>query len=212
VLHFAQSEIAESGAFASLSRLGLCFTTGVLAFVLRDQLPIGLAGLMITGGAYVLLRGTSLEIFALIVLTAYLSAAVASIPFGRLAQWTRETDTSYGTYIYGWPVMQLVVAFIPGLSQMQLFALTLALLVPIAYLSWRFIEKPALSFKRRPVAPQLGQLGRKIAEPRAPIAPGAVERFDDRGEPLSPPPSLRRINAALRVSTRDRLRVVKPLA
>ncbi len=192
----------------SLSRLGLCFAIGVLTFVVRDRLPIGLAGLTIAGGVYALARDTGLESLALIVFTTTLALAVASVPFGRLAERTRETDISYGTYIYGWPVMQLMISFLPDLGQLQLFALTLVVLIPVAYLSWRCIEKPALAFKRRSVPPQLGTLGRKITEPRAPIVPQAVERLDKDGKPLPPPPSRRRIDAALRVRPGDRLRLV----
>ncbi len=94
---------------------------------------------------------------------------------------------------------------------MQLFLLTLAVLGPIAYLSWRLVEKPALAHKtRRRTEPEFSALRQKIIAPRAPIAPGAIERLDDDGEPLPPPPSQRRINAAIRSSTLDRLRVVSP--
>ncbi|MEZ5925591.1 MAG: acyltransferase [Hyphomicrobiaceae bacterium] len=198
-----------ASALGSLSRLGLCFTAGMLAFILRNSLRIGLLAPAVAALAYVLARGTGLESTALIVLTTFLSLAVASIPFGRLADWTRETDISYGTYIYGWPVMQLMLFLFPGIGQLQLFALTLALLIPAAYLSWRFVEKPALSLKRRPQRPQTSALRQKITAPRPPIAPEAVERLDENGEPLPPPPSRRRIQAALRTSPQGRLRLAR---
>lgn len=200
---------AEGGSLGSLARLGFCFSVGVLAFVVRNTLPIGLPGLALTAGAYLLLRGTGLEYVALIVLTAYLSFAVASLPFGALTRWTRETDISYGTYIYGWPIMQLMVSLVPDIGQMQLFALTLALLIPAAYLSWRLVEKPALALKRRRAKPELSALRRKIVASRGPIAANAVERRDGNGKDLPPPPSQRRIDAAIRVRPRDRLRVIK---
>ncbi len=202
---------AEGGSLGSLARLGFCFSLGVLGYVLRDRLRIGALGLVLTGGTYLLLRGTGLGYIALIVLTAYISFAVASLPFGALTRWARDTDISYGTYIYGWPIMQLMVSLVPDISQMQLFLLTLAVLVPLAYLSWRLVEKPALALKsRRRAEPMVSALRQKIVAPRAPIAPGAIVRLDDDGEPLAPPPSQRRINAAIRSSTRDRLRVVSP--
>ena len=105
--------------------------------------------------------------------------------------------------------MQFIASLFSGIGQMQLFLLTLAVLVPVAYLSWRLVEKPALALKsRRRAEPEFSALRQKIVAPRAPIAPGAIERLDDDGEPLPPPPSQRRINAAVRCSTRDRLRVV----
>lgn len=211
VPQLAHGANAEGGSLGSLARLGFCFSLGVLGYVLRDRLRIGALGLVLAGGTYLLLRGTGLDYVALIVFTAYLSFAIASLPFGLLTRWTRETDISYGTYIYGWPIMQLIVSIVSGISQMQLFLLTLTVLVPIAYLSWRLVEKPALALKRRRRAePELSALRKKIVVPRAPIAPGAITQMDADGEPLPPPPSQRRINAAIRSSTRDRLRVVSP--
>ncbi len=106
VPQLAYGAIAEGGSLGSLARLGFCFSVGVIGYVLRDQLRIGAVGLVLTGGAYLLLRGTGLDYVALILLTAYTSFAVASLPFGLLTRWTRDTDISYGTYIYGWPIMQ----------------------------------------------------------------------------------------------------------
>lgn len=64
-----------------------------------------------------------------------------------------KVDLSYGVYIYGWPV-QIIVAVLAHLYVQPItnvlvhFALSLSLLVPIAYLSWTLVEKPALSAKK----------------------------------------------------------------
>ena len=58
-------------------------------------------------------------------------------------------DLSYGTYIYAFPISQiLIVSFNSNISPTMLTILTILLVLPIAYLSWRFIEKPALSLKK----------------------------------------------------------------
>ena len=63
-----------------------------------------------------------------------------------------ENDVSYGIYIYGWPIAQTLVYFSIHqqitLSSTLYFALTMALTLPIAFVSWKFIEKPSLSLKR----------------------------------------------------------------
>lgn len=210
VPQLAHGASTEGGALGSLARLGFCFSLGVLGYVLRERLRIGAVTLLLAAGAYVLSRGTGLEYVALIALTATLAFAVASLPFSALTRWTRDTDISYGTYIYGWPIMQLFVSLFTGLSPLQLFLLTLAVLAPLAYLSWRLVEKPALELKgHRRTEPPLSVLRQKIVVPRAPVAPGAITQMDADGEPLPPPPSQRRINAAIRSSTRERLRVVR---
>jgi peptidoglycan/LPS O-acetylase OafA/YrhL len=201
--------LAPSVFLASLGRLGLCFTIGVAAFVLKDRLFVGPAAVALAGVAYGLGRGTPIELALLVIFTAALSLGLAGASFGVLARATRKTDLSYGTYIYGWPVMQLLLSLDPDLGQAELFLLTLVLLIPLAYLSWRLVERPALSFKRRQPAPQLGSLGRRIAEARPPIAPAEVARLDVEGEVMPPPPTRRRINRALRTPARQTMRIVE---
>jgi len=78
-------------------------------------------------------------------LTIYLARGHA--PFADLPGWIG--DLSYGLYIYGWPVEQAVVwATGDKLPWWQVFALSMALAVPIAWLSWHGIEKRALRLGR----------------------------------------------------------------
>lgn len=63
-----------------------------------------------------------------------------------------ENDVSYGVYIYGWPTAQalayLAIQRQITLSPIAYFALTMALTLPIAFASWKLVEKPFLSLKR----------------------------------------------------------------
>lgn len=56
-------------------------------------------------------------------------------------------DLSSGIYIYAWPVQQVTVAYLPGAHFMLLLAIFLAATTTLAWLSWHFIERPALAFK-----------------------------------------------------------------
>lgn len=59
-------------------------------------------------------------------------------------------DFSYGLYIYGFPVQQAVIALGgSGLGFSGALSLSLALAFALAVLSWRLVERPALSFKPR---------------------------------------------------------------
>ena len=57
-------------------------------------------------------------------------------------------DMSYGVYIYSFPLQQILIAILPNITPVQLMCLTMVSVLPIAYVSWRYIEKPALSLKR----------------------------------------------------------------
>ena len=69
----------------------------------------------------------------------------ASIP---LRNATRFGDLSYGTYLYGWPVKQ-VVRSVAGtaLSGWGLFLICLPLAMACGWLSWHLVEKHALALK-----------------------------------------------------------------
>ena len=57
-------------------------------------------------------------------------------------------DMSYGTYIYAFPIQQMLIAMIPDITPVGLMALTTLCVLPIAFASWRLVEKNALSLKK----------------------------------------------------------------
>jgi peptidoglycan/LPS O-acetylase OafA/YrhL len=62
---------------------------------------------------------------------------------------TRFGDLSYGTYLYGWPVTQLVRSEVgTSLTGWGLFLISLPLAVTCGWLSWHLVEKHALALKK----------------------------------------------------------------
>jgi peptidoglycan/LPS O-acetylase OafA/YrhL len=61
-----------------------------------------------------------------------------------LSRATAQVDPSYGLYLYAWPVQNLLVARLPGISPWTVAALTLAAALPLGILSWHLIERPLL--------------------------------------------------------------------
>lgn len=61
---------------------------------------------------------------------------------------TKFGDLSYGTYLYGWPVEQVVQGVMgKSLSPWSLFAVSLPIAMACGWLSWHLVEKRALAFK-----------------------------------------------------------------
>lgn len=58
----------------------------------------------------------------------------------------RFGDISYGVYIYAWPIQQMVWS--QGQSAYLNILISTFIVFPLAYLSWRFIEKPALNIRQ----------------------------------------------------------------
>ena len=61
----------------------------------------------------------------------------------------RFGDLSYGLYIYGWPVEQLVLYLRPDAGWRELFAIALPVTAIVAFCSWHLVEKRALKLKPR---------------------------------------------------------------
>jgi peptidoglycan/LPS O-acetylase OafA/YrhL len=72
------------------------------------------------------------------------------IAFYAPSRWRHSlpVDLSYGIYLYAFPIQQTLIA--AGVrSPLALLATTVPLVVCLAWVSWHFIEKPALGLKRR---------------------------------------------------------------
>lgn len=61
----------------------------------------------------------------------------------------RYNDYSFGIYIYHWPLMQMVRMSTDQIGPVPLFLLLLGLTLPLAILSWHFVELPAMAFAKR---------------------------------------------------------------
>jgi peptidoglycan/LPS O-acetylase OafA/YrhL len=69
----------------------------------------------------------------------------ASISLGNA---TRFGDISYGTYLYGWPVEQIVRGVVgASLSGWSLFLVSFPIAAACGWLSWHLVEKNALALK-----------------------------------------------------------------
>ena len=61
-------------------------------------------------------------------------------------------DFSYGLYIYAFHVQQSIAHFFSGISVMEMFLLTLLIVVPLSFLSLKLIESNALKLKKLDIA------------------------------------------------------------
>jgi len=84
---------------------------------------------------------------------ACLSYMVFFIGYVPVLPAIRYRDLSYGVYLYGWPIQQLVEYFRPGSTAMFNMVWSMALALVMAFLSWELLEKHALRFKTRVTTP-----------------------------------------------------------
>jgi peptidoglycan/LPS O-acetylase OafA/YrhL len=82
-------------------------------------------------------------------LLPYLVFYLAFVPGGLVRRYNRIGDYSYGMYIYAFPVQQMCVACVPGISVGSLLTLSAVLTLLCAMLSWHLVESPAMRWHER---------------------------------------------------------------
>src|SRR5450631_1429077 len=133
----------------SLARLAPYFGLGALLYVARRIVP---STLLLPAAIWVIAivsRGTALFAPAFAVAVALTTVWLAYARLGSLKRWGRYGDFSYGLYIYAFPVRQTLLALFPAWGKSEHFPAAYAATLLCAVLSWRFVEAPALSLKKR---------------------------------------------------------------
>ena len=134
------------------------FLVGVLLNTLADDIKIGprhlacavlLLALNWTRSAALTPSGFTFFGIALICCTLALWVGT-SRPTG-CAHFERH-DYSLGIYIYHWPVILMLRAALPPISQICLFIAAIVVVLPLSMLSWHLIEAPVLQWTRKKMA------------------------------------------------------------
>jgi peptidoglycan/LPS O-acetylase OafA/YrhL len=140
------------------------FALGSLIYVNRDQVPLDGRILGLFFFLAVLFYDTNRFQVAWCGLLTYGVIWLAYVP--KLPWFHRMGDYSYGVYIYGWPVAQVVRMYLPTATPMVNTMLSVPITLGIAMLSWHLVEKPALSLKRYVPRVSLGRLLNWQSPPR----------------------------------------------
>jgi peptidoglycan/LPS O-acetylase OafA/YrhL len=122
-------------------RLAASFWSGACFYCWRTRLPRSKA--LAAGAVGALVLGIVVGKGALVLPIAgtYLLLYVAYAPILRLENFGRRGDFSYGTYLYAYPIQQLIILAWPGLGAGAMFALSAPLAVAAGALSWYGIEQ-----------------------------------------------------------------------
>ena len=133
-------------------RLGSVFLVGGCFFLFRERIPFRPALALLAGALLLLcqLRPSTaepgIEIFGGYLLFYLGQLRDFSPPLLR-----RLPDISYGLYLYGWPVQCLWIYFLHG-SPWVTFVMSSLICAALGWLSWIFVERPALKLKPHPTA------------------------------------------------------------
>jgi peptidoglycan/LPS O-acetylase OafA/YrhL len=133
----------------SPARLWLMFCSGGALYVWRELIVLSAWGLLALTAVLALSSGHSLVFgIAYAVALPYVMLCTAYLPRGRILQYNRLGDYSYGVYIYAFPVQQCLIHLWPGLGPIGLFGAALCATLALAVLSWHIVEQPATRLAR----------------------------------------------------------------
>lgn len=127
-------------------RLTGVFLCGATFFLWRDHIRFGAAALLLAAAALAMcLSIPGVADAGVGVFGGYLIFGVATLARdGPLSRINNRDDISYGLYLYGWPIEQLIFRAFPGISLVLAGMLTLALASLAGWVSWTMLEKPII--------------------------------------------------------------------
>jgi len=141
------SDPADFGFVENLRYFTVFFFGGVLAYLLSSHLPI-VGGLLLPLFIVfaVSVHTPFAEVGALLFL-GYAALWAATKTFGPLRGLCNRFDTSFGIYIFAGPIQQTLVSAFPSLPPLLVAEAAFILVLPLAFVSWIFIERPSLRLR-----------------------------------------------------------------
>ncbi|MDN3582331.1 acyltransferase family protein [Mucilaginibacter flavus] len=127
----------------------ILFFLGMTCYFLRSKIVLSVPVFVGMAIAFLLLfhfRFKFIEI-AFDVVLMYCILTFAYHPKFQIKNFHKIGDLSYGLYIYAMPIQQLVVQKFALLNPFSNFFVSYAMVLPVAALSWHFMEKPILKLK-----------------------------------------------------------------
>jgi peptidoglycan/LPS O-acetylase OafA/YrhL len=150
------AKLADRFFVGYASRLYIAFLVGIALYILRDRIPYSYS-LFAICALYVLFVSiwppttddNLLPNFLLVAPLCYMTIFIGVTDIW-MPDLFRRGDYSYGIYLYGWPIQQMVVAALPDVKSVPLhFILALPLITLFSAFSWHYIEKPILTLRKK---------------------------------------------------------------
>ncbi len=125
------------------------FSAGMCFYVFRNHIPR--SRMLLVVSVAVLLASTCLFKGLLLTQPIFGSYVLFYFAFSThysFQNFAKSGDFSYGVYLYGWPIQQLIIVYFEKYMDVTLlFILSMIVTLCFAYLSWHYVEKPFLSLK-----------------------------------------------------------------
>ncbi len=126
------------------------FAWGAMFAVSRANIMLTPRLLVILLAVFLVLKRTILGPHAFLLLFFVTLLYVCALPAVRRCR--LNFDPAYGMYLWGFLIQQVIAQQLPGLGWAYSLAMSLPLAFAVGWLSWRWIERPAIGFAARVAA------------------------------------------------------------
>jgi peptidoglycan/LPS O-acetylase OafA/YrhL len=144
-LHYS---ISLFGGISQSEECLVSFLTGVTIWIWRDKIPFSKS--IACGCLIVLLVTSQFSPWLLVVFPIMGSYCVSWLAYGPkllLSSWADKMDISYGTYLYAFPIQQVLAMNASLRHPWIIFILATPATLSVAWLSWNLVEKRFLAMK-----------------------------------------------------------------
>lgn len=141
-----------------------CFLAGSVLAHFRENIPVGVVPIAVAAAAAWAALASGFGPALAPLPLAYLVLCAGSLrTFSRVGS---KYDISYGVYIYGWPVQQLLAALhLPSvLPPLGYAAVALATVAPLGFLSCVLVEQPAQRWRKAWTARRAAKQSELVAQ------------------------------------------------
>lgn len=129
-------------------KLIVMFYTGVLFYLARNYIKLNLGMLAVICGVYYFVKDSTAAKIMYPMVVSYALLSFAYLVKGRILAYNKIGDFSYGTYIYAFPIQQMIVFYIaPGAWELIIYSTILTVI--IAAISWHLIESPSMKIRHK---------------------------------------------------------------
>lgn len=132
-----------------IARCAIMFAAGAVMYQWRDVIPARW-WIVAVSWVIVVVSAALLPDYRVVAAIPLAYAVIVSGALIRNRRLRLPTDLSYGTYIYAFPMQQLlIVCGLASLNPLVFFIFSTMATLPLAAMSWFFVEKRAMSWKSR---------------------------------------------------------------
>ena len=145
---YAHYSISLFGGVSLSEEYFMSFLIGITAWLWRDKIPF--SKLIACGCLIVLLVTSQFRPWLLVIIPIIGSYCVLCLAYGPkllLSNWADKTDLSYGTYLYAFPIQQMLAMSTSLRHPWIIFILATPATLLVAWLSWNLVEKRFLAMK-----------------------------------------------------------------